>query len=863
MGHLRDLPQTAAEIPAKLKQEPWARLGVDVDNNFTPIYVVPKGKSKFVRELKSKLKEVDELYLATDEDREGESISWHLIQLLNPKVPVKRMVFHEITKSAIQKALDNCRDLNMELVKAQEARRILDRIYGYTLSPLLWKKIAYGLSAGRVQSSGLKMVVSRELERMRFVKSQYFGIKAKLNKSNPSSDEEKMSFEAKLVAIEKARLATGRDFEETTGKLKDKGSDVVLLTEEKAKQLAKDLEGGNWTVESLEEKQSTSRPYAPFITSTLQQEGIRRLGLSAKMVMRTAQKLYEEGLITYMRTDSPTLSTEAVNAARSIIEKDFGKQYLPDSPRSYKAKSAMAQEAHEAIRPSGVEFVHPNACKLSGVEFQLYKLIWKRTIACQMKDAIKNHLTVKIKAKDCTFQSNGTQIVFPGHLKAYEESGQDSTSHEMNMPPLQKSDALTPQEAKHTCHETMPRARFSEASLVQGLEKEGIGRPSTYASIISTILDRGYAVKVGNYLVPTFVGISVYQLLEKNFPYFVEFKFTSEMEDKLDKIAYGKQDSVQYLKDFYLGDEGLKNLVETKEKDIKPEESRTVQLPHIKSTNQVKIGRYGAYIVVLTEDGEEVHATIPETIIPSELDDDQITELIEQQKKGPTPMGVDPKSGKNVYCLVGRYGAYLQLGEMVEGEEKPKRTSLPKPLTPSTVTMDEALQLLSLPRELGNHPETGKPIVATLGRFGPFVACDGEYRSLKKDDDLYSITLERAIELLKEEKKTRGPKVITDFGKHPALKRKVILYSGKFGPYIKVGSKNISLPEELKKRSDPENIKLEELNQVLEIDAATKTKVVKKAARKPRAKKASKAKSTASSIEENKPSKPRTRLRKK
>lgn len=819
MGHLRDLPQSASDIPQKYKKEEWAKLGVDVAHDFEPLYVVPKGKSKIVRELKKLLKESDELYLATDEDREGESISWHLLQLLNPKVPVKRMVFHEITKSAIERALENPRELDMNLVKAQEARRILDRIYGYTLSPLLWKKISYGLSAGRVQSAGLRMIVERERERMRFISANYWDVDAIVH---PNKDTDAV-FEATLSHVKGTRIAQGKDFDGETGELKKKG-EVTLVDESLAQEIATTVAKTDWKVSEVKEKKSNANPSAPFITSTLQQEANRKLGMSAREAMGVAQKLYEEGFITYMRTDSPNLSQEAIDGARAQVKELYGNEYLSSEARQFSSKSKNAQEAHEAIRPTGKEFKHPKDTGLSGDALKLYTLVWMRTLASQMKAAEKASMSIVMDVTDYTFTATGTRIIFPGFLRVYVEHHDNPEEalgeKEVVLPKLAKGDAITPQKAEAVSHETKPPARFNEASLVQALEKENIGRPSTYASIISTILDRGYVRKVQNALVPSFTGMAVMQLLESHFPKLVDYGFTSAMEDSLDDIAVEKLDGVKYLENFYHGPKGLENTVKETEKDIDPDESRTIHVPKIDSDTEVKVGKYGPYIIAQSDKGEDVHASIPEDIAPSDLKQEDIDVLIEQSKNGPTPIGADPKTGKNVYCLVGRYGAYVQLGEVTEEEPKPRRSSLPKPLTPQTLTLEGALKLLELPRELGMHPETGLPVIANLGRFGPYVGHDGDFRSIKKDEemDVYTITLERALELLAEEKKGRGrSKMIKELGKHPSTNKKISLYDGKYGVYIKYGTKNVGLPDELKEdKEKAEKLTLEEAAKIID-----------------------------------------------
>ncbi len=818
MGHIRDLPQSATEIPPKLKKEEWAKLGVNVENDFEPLYVIPKGKSKIITELRKKLKDCKTLYLATDEDREGESISWHLIQLLKPKIPVKRMVFHEITKKAITQALEQTREVDEKLVKAQEARRILDRLYGYTLSPLIWKKIAYGLSAGRVQSSGLRMAVQRERERIAFKKSDYWDIKAQLGTSKSNE-----VFEAKLISVAGKRIAIGKDFDSTTGKL-SQGKNVVIIDEKTAKAKAKELEKAKWSVLSMEEKQSVSNPAIPFTTSTLQQEGNRKLGMSARDTMRTAQRLYENGLITYMRTDSPNLSQEAINAARSEVQKLYGKKYLSEKPRQYKSKSKGAQEAHEAIRPAGSDFTHPDQAGLSGREKALYELIWKRTMATQMASAQKSSLSVKIQAGDCEFSATGTRILFPGFLRVYVEGKDDPESalddREVILPDFKEGDTLKAKEVKPLFHETKPPARFTEASLVQRLEKEGIGRPSTYATIIGTIQERGYVRKEANALIPTYTGMAVIQFLEDHFIELVDYAFTSEMENALDEIAVGEQDSISYLKDFYSGRNGIASKVNSREKKIDPNESRTIRLPQIKEI-EVKIGRYGPYIIAMEgkKKADEVHASIPEDIAPADLKLGDISELIELSKKGPESIGKHPETGEPIFILSGRYGPYIQLGEVTEDNPKPKRASLPKGMKPKEVELDVAVHLLILPRELGVHPETKKPIMANNGRFGPYVMHDGEFRSLKKDDDVYEIDLKRALELLNEPKKgRRGSTLIKDFKKHPKTKKSLAVYEGKYGLYIKHGTKNITIPEEKRDLKVIEKMDVKEIVQI--IDAA-------------------------------------------
>ena len=798
MGHVRDLPDSAADIPAKFKKEEWARLGVNVDDNFTPLYVVPKQKTKIVAELKKKLLEADELYLATDEDREGESISWHLLQLLKPKVPVKRMVFHEITKAAIERALKDTRQVDDKLVRAQETRRILDRLVGYTLSPLIWKKIAFGLSAGRVQSVGLRLIVTRERERLKFQKATYWDLEAELLKGSDA-------FRAKLLSVGGRRIATGKDFDENTGKLAEGKKDIFLLGEKEAKALVEKLKTSPFKVTSVEEKPNTSRPSPPFITSTLQQESNRKLGLSSRDTMRTAQALYEQGFITYMRTDSPSLSSEAIQAARANVEELYGKEYLSSEVRQYTAKNKGAQEAHEAIRPAGSSFAHPKETGLTGRELALYELIWKRTMATQMAEAKKLSLSAKIEVADTVFNATGTRILFPGFLRVYVEGSDDPEGaledREVVLPELKVGEVVKCQKLDSMGHETKPPARYTEASIIQMLEKEGIGRPSTYASIIDTILDRGYVRKVGNALTPTFTGFAVTQFLEKHFENVVDLGFTSRMEQSLDDIAEGKIDYLPYLKDFYLGKAGLRSQVAEREKKIDPEESRSVNLGNSKGVD-IKIGRYGPYLVQ-----GEVHASIPEDVAPADLNPQLIEDIIKLSKEGPKSIGKDPKTGKDIYCLLGRFGPYVQLGEVTEAEPKPRRASVPRIIEPKNLTLEKALELLSLPRDLGLHPTSGKVIQANLGRFGPYVVHEKDYRSLKKEDDVYTVKLERALELLAQEKKGRGgATMVREIGAHPKDGKTIGIYDGQYGMYVKHGTTNATIP----KGSDPQKVTLEE-----------------------------------------------------
>lgn len=749
MGHVRDLPQSASDIPAKYKKEEWAKLGVNVEEDFAPLYVTPKGKSKILTELRKKLKNCTKLYLATDEDREGESISWHLLEQLKPKVPTKRMVFHEITKSAILESLEQTRDIDERLVQAQETRRILDRLYGYTLSPLLWKKIAYGLSAGRVQSIGLRLLVERERERRRFRKATYWDLKASVehDEGNP--------FDAKMISWEGKRLATGKDFDELTGKPTNPEK-VLVMGEDQARSVREKLLKEKWIVEKVEEKDSTARPSPPFITSTLQQEANRKLGLSARQAMRIAQGLYERGLITYMRTDSPHLSNQAINAARDFVKRLYGDEYLSEQPRQFTSKAKGAQEAHEAIRPAGDSFTHPDESELAGKELALYDLIWKRTVASQMADAKKRSMTITINAGDGVFTATGTRIIFPGFIRAYVEGSDDPDAalgdKEFILPPLEAKDSLNILDLTPLSHETKPPARYTEASIVRRLEQDGIGRPSTYASIIGTILERKYAFKQGNALVPTFTGFAVVQVLERHFEYLIDYGFTSKMEEALDEIAEGEREWLPYLKEFYSGKDGLQSRVQQKEKKIDPEACRQIELEGIKNI-EIRVGRFGPYITQEGGDKDDVlRASIPEGVAPADLSDDIIQEVLHASAKGPQSIGKHPETGEDIYCLLGRFGPYVQLGLATKEEPKPKRASVPKDIEYANITLEQSVHLLRLPRTLGKHPESGKPIVANVGRFGPYVMHDGDFRSLK-DEDVYEVSLDRALQILAEPKK--------------------------------------------------------------------------------------------------------------
>ncbi|HEY7821522.1 MAG TPA: type I DNA topoisomerase, partial [Acidimicrobiia bacterium] len=679
MGHIRDLPRSAAEIPAKVKGEDWARLGVNVDNDFEPLYVVPKERKSHVKKLKDMLKEADELYLATDEDREGEAIAWHLVEVLKPKVPVKRMVFHEITKPAIDEAFSNPRDLDDRLVSAQEARRILDRLYGYEVSPVLWKKVQPKLSAGRVQSVAVRIVVERERERMAFVPAGYWSIEGSFA---PTDDLDK-TFDATLLSIDDKRVATGKDFD-SEGKAK---KDVVILDQGASTELATNLQDSDFEVVSMESKPYTRRPYPPFRTSTLQQEAGRKLRFSSSRTMSVAQRLYENGYITYMRSDSVELSDAAIAASRSQISKLYGKEYLSPSPRKYSGKQAKgAQEAHEAIRPAG-DFLTPEqvGASIGRDEAALYDLVWKRTVASQMADAKGVTVSVRIGAtassgEDVLFGASGRTITFPGFLRAYVQGSDDPESElddrEKILPPLEEGDDLAVEHLEPTGHETRPPSRYTEASLVQKLEELGVGRPSTYASIMTTIQDRGYVFKRGSALVPTFTAFGVVTLLEKHFPNLIDYEFTAAMETDLDRIASGDEETVPWLSAFYFGDDGLKEKVAKRLDEIDPRAINSIAIGKDEEGTQIvaRVGRYGPYV----ERGDE-RGSIPEDLAPDEVSVEKALELIEEQNKGDKIFGTDPESGLTVYGKTGRFGPYVQLGEQEEGKkQKPKRASLLK-----------------------------------------------------------------------------------------------------------------------------------------------------------------------------------------
>lgn len=831
MGHIRDLPSSAGEIPAKVKGEPWARLGVNVEEDFEPLYVIPSAKKKVVTELRAALKDADELILATDEDREGESIGWHLHEVLKPKVPVKRMVFHEITKDAIQQALKETRQIDDNLVRAQEARRILDRLVGYTLSPLLWKKIAPKLSAGRVQSVAVRLLVIRERERRAFRTGSYWDLKALLNKR---PDRPKHRFEAQLVSVGDVRVASGRDFDETTGKIPE-GKNVLLLDEAAARKLRERLLQGRWVITGVEDRESKRSPAPPFTTSTLQQEANRKLGWGAKQTMRVAQTLYENGYITYMRTDSVNLSDEAVAAARRRVTELYGSEYLSERPRRYATKSKGAQEAHEAIRPAGTQMQPGDRLPIAGQERALYDLIWKRTVATQMADARLKFTTVTIGVEDAVFRASGREILFPGFFRAYVEGSDDPEAaledQDSVLPPLALNEEVDARELEAIGHETKPPARYTEATLVKALESEGIGRPSTYATVIDTIQERGYVFKQRKELVPTFVAFAVTQLLEEHFDELVDLRFTAEMEQKLDDIAVGEAGWLEYLRHFFLGQAGLENQVKEKEAAVDPRIASQVDLADLNA--ELRIGQFGPFLS-RGSNGDRQTAGLPDSLPPADLTPELVEELFNRKSDEPETVGTDPESELPIFLKDGPYGPYVQLGE--EGPKgkngkptKPKRASLLKGMEKGDVDLALALKLLSLPRTLGEHPETGKEVKAGVGRFGPFLVHDGKFVSLKAPDSVLDVELERALHLLAAAPAKRGSSaksVIKELGAHPEDGGPVQVLNGRYGPYVNHKKVNATLPKEQK----PEDVTLEQALAML----AEKAKAPKKTVRRRR-----------------------------
>jgi DNA topoisomerase-1 len=826
IGHIRDMPGSAADIPAKLRKEPWARLGVNVDADFEPLYVVNADKRQQVSKRKALLKDADELFLATDEDREGEAIAWHLVEELKPKVPARRMVFHEITPEAIAAAVASPREIDNGRVEAYQTRRVLDRLYGYEVSPVLWKKVMPQLSAGRVQSVAVRLVVDRERERIAFRPARYWDLEAEFaTVAKPASDDDVSSFTATLVALDGRRIAQGRDFT-PTGELKANGDgqaaqQILHLDGTAAAGLADRLQNSSFSVKSVERKPYRRSPYAPFRTTTLQQEASRKLGFSAKYTMSVAQRLYENGHITYMRTDSVTLSQTAINAARNQARELYGAEYVPEQPRVFASKVKSAQEAHEAIRPAGDSFRTPAAAGLSGDELRLYELVWKRTVASQMKDATGESVSVRVSGRSSTneeaeFGASGKVITFYGFLKAYvedveEADGTDRDDRERRLPPLAQADPLTALRLAAAEHSTRPPARYTEASLIKELEDRDIGRPSTYATIIGTILDRGYVFKKGTALVPSFVAFAVITLLERHFAHLVDYEFTARMEDALDEIAAGGTGRVPWLRRFYFGSEGedgLKDLVS----DLGEIDARDVSsFPLAGSDIVIRVGRYGPY---LEQDGQRVN--IPEGTAPDELTIDFAHDLL-SRPSGDKILGSDPDTGLTVVARAGRFGPYVTevLAEDAPATAKPRTASLLKAMDLDSITLDEALRLLTLPRTVGEID--GEPVTVQNGRYGPYAKMGTDSRSLESDDQLFTLTLDQARELFAQPKqrgraaRAAAAPPLRELGDDTASGQPIVLRDGRFGPYVTDGETNASL----RKGDAPESITLQRAIELL------------------------------------------------
>lgn len=922
VGHIRDLPRGAADVPAKYKKESWARLGVNPEDDFAPLYVVSPDKKKKVADLKSKLKQCDQLYLATDPDREGEAIAWHLLEVLKPKVPVRRMVFNEITKSAILEAADNTRDLDYNLIDAQETRRILDRLYGYEVSPVLWKKVMPRLSAGRVQSVATRVIVERERERMAFIPADYWDLAATLDTGAADGDNP-ATFDARLTAVDSKRVALGRDFDDR-GNVKSK--DVIVITEPQAKALETALSGADMQVAGVEHKPYTRKPYAPFMTSTLQQEAGRRLHFTSERTMRIAQRLYENGHITYMRTDSTSLSKQGLSAARNSATSIYGAEYVSDSPRVYDRKVKNSQEAHEAIRPAGESFATPGQLsgQLDAEEFKLYDLIWKRTVASQMADAKGTSMKVTVAGTaatdkgsyDVEFSATGRTITFPGFLKAYgADDAKGDKKGETRLPHLEEGRALTAKEVTAEGHSTNPPARYTEASLVKKMEDLGIGRPSTYASIIKTIQDRGYVVSRGNALVPSWVAFAVVGLLEENFTELVDYDFTSSMEDELDQIATGIEDGTAWLNGFYFGNAeaneqkaasiarhgGLKSLIDVNLEAIDARKVNSLLLYTDAEGRDVfvRVGRYGPYIeraVGTNDDGsiEYQRANLSETVTPDGLNE-ELAEKLFATPQGGRELGENPENGRMIVAKEGRFGPYVtevvrederekaegeaeevvakeraeedkqraeegkraknwetktaakqkekRVKEYIENKLKPGTASLFSSMEPSTVTLEEALKLLSLPREVGE--DDGVMITAQNGRYGPYLKKGTDSRSLAKEEQIFTITLDEARRIYAEPKR-RGRAAaqppIKQLGDNDVSGKPMTVKDGRFGPYVTDGTTNASL----RRGDDPEQLTDARANELLserrakEASGETKKKSTKKSSKKTTKKKATK-----------------------
>ncbi len=871
VGHIRDLPRGADEIPAAYKGEEWSRLGVDVDNGFKPLYVVSAEKKSVVANLKRLLKQADELYLATDEDREGESIAWHLFEVLEPQVPVKRMVFHEITPAALQRAVEEPRELDRRLVDAQEARRILDRLYGYEVSPVLWKKVMPRLSAGRVQSVATRMIVERERARMRFRAATWWGVEATFGAPEPLEEDSTSprSFTSNLVSLGGVTIATGRDFN-ADGDIQSSG-EVRVLDEQVARALATGLEGLDFTVHSVTERPFRRSPAPPFMTSTLQQEAGRKLRFSAQRAMQVAQRLYEQGWITYMRTDSTTLSDEALTAARSQATELYGRDYVPNAPRRYERKVKNAQEAHEAIRPAGDTFRTPEqaAGTLHGDELRLYEMIWKRTVASQMNDATGTSAQVRLTAtapedtpqvggEEAEFSANGRVITFPGFLRAYVEGEDDPEAEladrEVMLPPLLEGQSVSALTLEPGAHTTQPPARFTEASLVKAMEELGVGRPSTYATVISTIVDRGYVWKKGSALVPSFTAFAVVALLERHFGQLVDYGFTASMENDLDEIADGREEALPWLTRFYFGTPdghpngtngssgsdaagtmggsngssgaaepgapgelggdtlrlGLKAAVAVHLGEIDAREINSIPIGADSNGEQmvVRVGRYGPYL----QRGEN-RASLADDLAPDELTEAKAEALLDAPSEDRV-LGSDPETGLDIWVRAGRFGPYVQLGEVVDGKPKPRTASLFASMSPATLTFEQALELLSIPRTVGTDPETGEDIVAHNGRYGPYLQRGKDTRSLNAEEQLLTIGLDEAKAIFLQPKTRRGRTPagpLRELGKDPETDLPLVVRDGRFGPYVTDGTVNASL----RRGDNVESITIERASELL------------------------------------------------
>ncbi|MFQ5890047.1 MAG: type I DNA topoisomerase [Gemmatimonadota bacterium] len=821
VGHVMDLPES--------------ELGVDVERGFEPQWVTTEGRASVIRKLRRMAKGAEEILLATDPDREGEAIAYHIARHLGYDGEnggrFRRVTFNELTRAAVLEAIRNPGEIDLLKVDAQQARRVLDRLVGYKLSPLLWKKISRGLSAGRVQSVAVRLMVERERERRRFHTAAYWDLEATLAVRGAE-------FRARLLSLGGLRVATGKDFDESTGRLLT-GREVLLLDEETARSHAERLRAASFEVSSLEQRRSTRSPYPPFTTSTLQQEANRKLNMSARETMSIAQRLYQAGHITYMRTDSVHLSSQAIAAARDKVRALYGTAYLSPEPRRYRTRTKGAQEAHEAIRPAGTEMRRADEVGLTGRDRALYDLIWKRAVACQMADARQRHLTALIAGEDAVFRATGKFLEFAGFFRAYVEGSDDPEAaledREEILPEMQEGDEVECRGLEVRSHETKPPPRYTEASLVKELEADGIGRPSTYATILSNVVARGYAVRQGKQLVPTFTAFAVTRLLEDHFSDLVDVGFTARMESALDDIAAGQIEWRSYLSSFYHGEDGFEAQLTTHESQIDPREASTVALEELEP--RVRIGRYGPFLE-LVRDGHSLTATIPDGVAPAELTNELAMEWLRRKAEGPDEIGRDPETGKPVYLRIGRFGPYVQLGASGEGETKPRTASLPKDMPPEEVTLGVALRLLAMPYELGRHPETGEPVRVGIGRYGPYVVHQGDYRSLREGDDVLSISLERALELLAEprrgSRRRTAARPVRDLGSHPEDGQAVQIFEGRYGPYVKHGKVNASLPKEL----EVEDVTLEE---ALDLLAARRAR----ASRKKRTPKKSEKKSVA------------------